>query len=157
MLINTCAFDAIAQTLLVGYCDWANFHLYLEQTQNDLFHFVKELLTNGLSVKIYKKRGLILNKFFAPVCGTMDCNYNISNLVAKHLLKDEFSCKIHFNCLTCQYTENYTFPVLDINVKPFYIDNMSALERAINEQYSNSNKKCSRCTGKNIEHFIICG
>jgi len=86
MFINTCPFDAIAQVLLVGYCDWAHFHFYLEQTQNDLFRFIKLLSTSGPSRKIYEERGLILNKCIAPVCGTINCSYNITDLVAKHLL-----------------------------------------------------------------------
>lgn len=157
MLINTCPSDAIAQTLLVGYCDWANFHHYLEQTQTDLYRFIKQLSTSGTSTKVYEERGLILNKFIVPICGTMNCSYNISDLVAKHLLKDEFSCKIHLNCLNCQYSEIFTHTVLDINVKPFYTGNMRVLESVINEQYSYNNKKCTRCKGEDIEYSIICG
>lgn len=82
MLINTCPFDAIAQTLLVGYYDWTNFHRYVEETQNSMFQFIKELSTCELSTKIYKQRALILNKFIIPVNGTMNCAYNIFNLIS---------------------------------------------------------------------------
>lgn len=37
ILINICPFDAIAQTLLVGYYDWTNFHHHVEETRNDIF------------------------------------------------------------------------------------------------------------------------
>jgi len=87
----------------------------------------------------------------------MDCNYNISDLVAKHLLKDEFSFKIHMSCLNCQYVEKCTPTVLKINVKPFYTGNMGVLEHTINKQYTYSNKKCTRCNGENIDHSIVCG
>lgn len=80
MLINTCPFDAIAQTSLVGYYDWTNLHSYMEETSNEMYQFIKEIATSGPSTKIYKNRAYILNKFITPVNGTMDCSYNISDL-----------------------------------------------------------------------------
>lgn len=87
----------------------------------------------------------------------MYCQYNISNLVAKHLLKNEFSCSININCHDCKHVQNDNVNVIDINIKPFYIENMRALQHSINEQYIYKDKKCIRCDGKNIECSVICG
>jgi len=60
LVINTCPFDAIAQTLLlVAYYDWENFHDYLEQTENDIFRFIKELSICGPSVKIFSNNSVL--------------------------------------------------------------------------------------------------
>lgn len=157
MVINTCPFDAVAQVLLAGYCDWTNFHLYLEQTENSFLNFIKHLSTSRISVKIYKERAIILNKFITPVCGTLNCTYNISHLISNHLLKSEYSFKINLRCPSCQYTEDYAFTVIDINVKTFYTDNMRALEKAINDRYSYDNRTCVRCNHENIDYFHTCG
>jgi len=157
MLINTCPFDAIVQSLLVGYYDWTNFHHYIEQTQNDMFEFIKQLSTCGPSIRMYKERAFILNKFITSVHGTMNCHYNISNLIAKHLLKDEFSCSINVLCRNCQHVRNDNFNVLDINVKSFYEENMRALQHSINERYTNKNTRCIRCAEENIECSVVCG
>lgn len=88
----------------LGYYDWTNFHHYIEEiTQNDMFQFIKKLSMCGLSTKIYKQRALILNKYIIPVNRTMNCAYNISNLVTKYLLKDEFSFSRNITCHNCQY------------------------------------------------------
>lgn len=129
----------------------------MEETQNDIYQFIKELSTCRPSIKIYKERAHIINKFIAPIHGTMDCSYNISDLVAKHLLKDEFSCSINLNCRNCQHIQNDNYNIIDINVKPFYEQNMRALQHSINEKYTFKNKKCVRCDEENIECSIICG
>lgn len=121
-----------------------------------MFQFIKELSTCGPSIKIYKERARILSKFITPVHGTLNCNYNISNLVAEHLLKDEFSCSINVTCYNCQHLQNDSFTIIEINVKPFYEKSMNALQ-AINERYSCKHTKYMRCDEENTECSVTCG
>lgn len=70
---------------------------------------------------------------------------------------DEFSFSRNITCRNCQYIQNDNYNIIDINVKPFYEENMRILQHSINEKYSYKNTKCIRCDGENIECSVICG
>lgn len=47
MLRNTCAFDSIVQSLLIGYRDWIMYHEYINNTSNIITDFIKMISTFG--------------------------------------------------------------------------------------------------------------
>lgn len=82
MIRNTCAFDSIVQSLLIGY--WIAYHEYINNTSNYISDFIKIISTFGTLQKVYKERALILNKIFRPTGGTMDCVCNVSHKLSSN-------------------------------------------------------------------------
>lgn len=91
MIRNTCAFDSIVQALLIGYRDWITYYDYINNTSNYIADFIKMLSTFGTLQKVYKERAVILSKIFQPTGETMDCAYNVSQLIDKYFMQDSFS------------------------------------------------------------------
>lgn len=78
MIKNTCAFDAIAQSLLVGCRDWTSYYDYVNNHDNKVLKFIQMISTLGTSLKVYKERALILNNIFQSVSSTIECACNVN-------------------------------------------------------------------------------
>lgn len=154
IIVNTCAFDTIVQSLLVGYRDWISYHDYINNiSNNELLDFVKLVSAHGTLQKIYKKRALILSNIFKPVSGRMNCAYNISSLLEKHLIQNASSFEISQRCLTCEWTNKENTAVIQINTKIIYEKGMRGLQETITQKVKDTNKTCKRCTNDVISTF----
>jgi len=72
------AFDAVVQSLLVGFRDWVTYHDYVNNASTPVLNFVKMVSKHGTSHKVYKERASILNNIFPSKSATIDCACNIS-------------------------------------------------------------------------------
>lgn len=143
---NTCSFDSLAQSVVAGYRDWANYHDYITVSKNEFYDFIRIFSKNGATARTYKKRSTILSNMFAMQNNRIDCHFNISNLVSQKLLTDEPSYQISQQCRNCEQDIIDNRPVIDINTKPFYEKSMQALQSSINEKMSDAfYNKCIRC------------
>lgn len=140
MIKNTCAFDAIMQSLLVGYPDWTSYYDYVNTQSNNVLKFIQMISTLDTSQKVYKERALILNSIFQPMSGTIECAYNISQLVAKLLMQDALSYEMLQRCSTCEWMHQEQITIIEINTKPMYKNGMRGLEKALDEKIEAVNK-----------------
>lgn len=64
MIKNTCAFDSIMQSLLIGYRDWITYHEFINNSSNYILDFIKRVSTFGTLQRVHKEKALILKKIF---------------------------------------------------------------------------------------------
>lgn len=76
--------------------------------------------THGTSQKVYKERALILNTIFVSVIITIDCMYNVNQLVTKLLMQDTLSYEIFQQCSTCEWINQEKITIVKINTNPIY-------------------------------------
>jgi hypothetical protein len=60
LVSNTCAFDSVCIILAIAYTDSKHYQEYMKKCSNELLIFYEELVKNGPSSIIYKKRISIL-------------------------------------------------------------------------------------------------
>lgn len=145
MIKNTCAFDAILQSLLVGYRDWTSYYDYINTHSNNVLKFVQMVSTVSTSQKVHKERVLILSSIFPPINSTIECAYNISQLVAKLLMQDALSYEMVKQCLTCEWVHQEKITIIEINTKPMYKNGTRGLEKARDEKIEVVNKMRTMC------------
>jgi len=88
-----------------------------------------------------------------PLTNTLDCSYNISNLILK-LLHDVPSTINEFNCKKCKISSTIIEPVLQIDSQPILTEGLNiGLERSLNKYFSITNKKvyCDSCKSYGYE------
>jgi len=87
MIIN--AFGSIVQFLMTDRISRLDHNYIITDittiliTLNYTSDFIQMISTFGTLQKVYKEKALILNKIFRSTGRTMDCSYNVSELIEK--------------------------------------------------------------------------
>ncbi|KAK0075606.1 hypothetical protein PV325_006649, partial [Microctonus aethiopoides] len=98
-----------------------------------MFDFVKSLSSDGTTQKIYEDRASILRNTFRPSNGIMDCTYNIHRLLEK-LLSDSFSYNVKHQCATCEWIDQKSTCIIEINTNPLYNYAMRGLQQVLDQK-----------------------
>lgn len=72
-------------------------------------------------------------------------------------MENLFSYNVSQECSACKWMEHKNIKVLEINPKPIYENNMCGLQIAIDQRIQEINKKCKRCSNKNLITNVITG
>lgn len=100
---HTCPFDALAQSLSTAYIDSISYNKYINDSQNEFLHFIRDLIVTGTNMQIYKNRAKILlkyNKTKNVKSDIIDCTCNVIEL-ANNLLHNEPSITKILQCNIC--------------------------------------------------------
>jgi len=158
MITNTCAFDAIVQSLLVGYRDWTTYYNYINSiSSHKLLDFVKLVSTHGILQEIYKERALIMSNIFNRRNGRIDCACNISTLLEKHLMQNISSYEMSQRCSTCEWANHENVAVIQIGTKAVYENGMRGLQEAIQQKLNHVDKICKQCTNNTVISTVATG
>lgn len=70
-LINTCTFDSIEQVMFCAYADSELYQDFVERrTENKFMESVSHAVRDGITVKSYRKRAMLLKDLFKNQCTT---------------------------------------------------------------------------------------
>jgi len=99
MIIN--AFGSIVQFLMTDRISRLDHNYIITDittiliTLNYTSDFIQMISTFGTLQKVYKEKALILNKIFRSTGRTMDCSYNVSELIEKLMENPRTHARTH--------------------------------------------------------------
>lgn len=147
---NTCAFDSLAQSLLIAYRDSSSYQKYMQQSTNELFRFILILHeVNQPGFKIYKERMMLMKALIPIKQGSLNCAINIGTLIQK-LLINEPSWAVEATCSRCSKVSKMNHVTLEIPFGPVHLHGISKLEQILDEMITKS-PKCKKCSSVKIE------
>lgn len=156
-ITNTCAFDAVLQSLLIAYRDWSRYKSYVDFSPIKILTFIKLLSAVGATPELYKERTIILSNFF-PVSeeNRIDCVTNITLLTDK-LFQQAMSYRTLQECLLCFKKHRKDVVVLEISLNLLRQYNISCLQLAIDHSIIPKNLKCDYCGNEKIRLSLKTG
>jgi len=106
MVTNTCAFDTIAVAIAVAYNDNNSYKHYINESENLLLKFSKDLAIQGPNKIIYRRRvDLLLMHFdkseIYPKVITINSECNVTKIIQSYL-NDEPSAIEYVSCNKCR-------------------------------------------------------
>lgn len=99
---NTCAFDSLVFGIAIAYTDFPSYRRYIDLSENEFLHFVKDIVYHGSSKKSYNYRLRLLYNLFESInCVNnvylINANCNV-NFMINELIKDVPICIEQISC-----------------------------------------------------------
>lgn len=153
-LNNTCPFDSLCQSLLIGYIEHEIYRNDIKiinamhSNIKTIFHVVESIAFSGITSKVYEERCEVLSQIIEPIIHKSDlrilkCQDNISNLAGKLLSNDLCVVqKLHCteaNCHGKKHNIMHKQPVTVIDYKLFLAEGLQA---AVQKAFDEDSYKC---------------
>lgn len=144
---NTCAFDSVVVAMAVAYNDNYHYKIFIDQTNNKLLNFSRDLAKYGATKSLYKKRVELLqlhfdkNEIYNKVY-TINGECNITKIIYGYL-KDAPSAIEVISCNECNYEKTRNSASIILKLK----NNLNALEENMRNYTSPKYSSCKNCKG----------
>ncbi len=148
-LLNTCAFDTVAQILFVSYADSIEYATFVDSAEKEFFQLISKGIRDGITLQTYKRRAAVLlqNEIgkLTPLQENhveMNCATTSYYLLSKLLAKDP-SLEELVHCQQCVYENIRSFPTILLNLPT---DTMALFNDTLIQRCSPPlNKECPSC------------
>ncbi|KAM3615328.1 uncharacterized protein V6R79_000278 [Siganus canaliculatus] len=153
-VLNTCAFDAVFQSLCCSFCDSFSFEKIVSRNEynSQFLQLVKTVTTQGVTKQVYSQRAELLRGIFKSVHLTsgalqIDAQCNVSTVIERtmknvpsvHLMKQ---CSSQHCSLSTQVTREVQ--LVCTNTAVLQTSGMAHLETAVKEGLSLPDSPCLR-------------
>jgi len=143
---QTCPFDSVVVALAVSYTDNQNYKTYINNTQNNLLQFAKNLALYGGTKSLYEERVKLLMMFFDklevyPNVFTINGECNVIKIIQCYL-KNKPSATQYIDCQECgKTTLNSPTVILPIT------QDFQSLQSLILDYIKEEKIMCKKCKG----------